>query len=104
MTRAMPHVAATGERSAATRSRQQPRLPETMRAWVLDGPGELRLARKPVPVPGPAEALVRVDAVAICGTDTAWTEPFTVSVTSISAPRPLAIPARGRARPSARAA
>jgi L-iditol 2-dehydrogenase len=40
-----------------------------MQAWVLGRPGELRLADKPVPAPGPAEALVRVDAVAICGTD-----------------------------------
>lgn len=44
-------------------------IPDTMRAWVLGGPGELRLARKPVPMPGPAEVLVRVDAVAICATD-----------------------------------
>jgi L-iditol 2-dehydrogenase len=40
-----------------------------MRAWVLDGPNELRLSRKPVPIPGFAEVLVRIDAVAICATD-----------------------------------
>jgi threonine dehydrogenase-like Zn-dependent dehydrogenase len=40
-----------------------------MKAWVLGGPGELKLADKPVPAPGVAEVLVRVDAVAICGTD-----------------------------------
>jgi L-iditol 2-dehydrogenase len=40
-----------------------------MRAWVLDGPNELRLARKPIPTPGFAEVLVRIDAVAICATD-----------------------------------
>ena len=44
-------------------------IPETMQAWVLGGPQELSLTQKPVPAPGPAEALVRVDAVAICGTD-----------------------------------
>ena len=44
-------------------------VPKTMKAWVLDGPGELRLVDKPLPEPGPAEVLVRVDAVAICGTD-----------------------------------
>jgi L-iditol 2-dehydrogenase len=44
-------------------------IPKTMKAWVLDGPEQLRLVEKPVPEPGPAEALVRVDAVAICGTD-----------------------------------
>jgi L-iditol 2-dehydrogenase len=44
-------------------------IPKTMKAWVLDDPEQLRLAEKPVPEPGPAEVLVRVDAVAICGTD-----------------------------------
>jgi L-iditol 2-dehydrogenase len=40
-----------------------------MRAWVLDGPNELHLVEKPVPVPKRAEVLVRIDAVAICATD-----------------------------------
>jgi L-iditol 2-dehydrogenase len=44
-------------------------IPKTMQAWVLDDPEQLRLVEKPVPEPGPAEVLVRVDAVAICGTD-----------------------------------
>ena len=44
-------------------------IPATMKAWVLDGPEQLRLADKPVPEPGPAEVLVRIDAVAFCGTD-----------------------------------
>lgn len=44
-------------------------IPKTMKAWVLGGPEELRLVEKPVPEPGPAEVLLRVDAVAICGTD-----------------------------------
>lgn len=43
--------------------------PPTMRAWILDGPGELRMVEKPIPQPGPAEALIRVDAVAVCATD-----------------------------------
>ena len=43
--------------------------PDTMRAWVLGGPEELTLQQKPVPVPGRAEVLVRIDAVAICATD-----------------------------------
>ena len=42
---------------------------EIMRAWVLGDPNELKLVEKPVPVPGRAEILVRVDAVAICATD-----------------------------------
>jgi L-iditol 2-dehydrogenase len=44
-------------------------VPMTMRAWVLDGAEQLRLTDKPVPEPGPAEVLIRIDAVAICGTD-----------------------------------
>lgn len=44
-------------------------VPATMKAWVLDGPNELRPVDKPVPVPGRAEVLVRIDAVAICATD-----------------------------------
>jgi 2-desacetyl-2-hydroxyethyl bacteriochlorophyllide A dehydrogenase len=44
-------------------------VPETMKAWVLGGPDELTLAEKPVPAPGPAEVLVRVDAIAVCATD-----------------------------------
>ena len=44
-------------------------LPEQMNAWVLDAPNVLRFTQKPVPVPGKAEVLVRIDAVAICATD-----------------------------------
>ena len=44
-------------------------IPKTMKAWVLDDPEQLRLVKKPVPEPGPAEVLVRINAVAICGTD-----------------------------------
>lgn len=44
-------------------------IPETMRAWVLGDPGEIHLVDKPVPRPGVAEVLIRIDAVAICATD-----------------------------------
>jgi len=44
-------------------------IPETHKAWVLGDPGELSLTEKPVPVPDRAEVLVRIDAIAICGTD-----------------------------------
>ena len=45
-------------------------LPVTMRAAVLFGPGDMRLVEDyPVPAPGPGEAIVRVAACAICGTD-----------------------------------
>jgi len=40
-----------------------------MKAWVLGDPGQLKLADKPVPRPGVAEVLVRIDATAICATD-----------------------------------
>jgi L-iditol 2-dehydrogenase len=45
------------------------RVPARMTSWVLGGPGEILRVEKPVPRPGPAEVLVRVDAVAICATD-----------------------------------
>lgn len=44
-------------------------IPENMKAWVLHDPGVLELEEKPVPMPGKAEVLVHIDAVAICGTD-----------------------------------
>ncbi|HQT78420.1 MAG: alcohol dehydrogenase [Rhodospirillales bacterium 20-64-7] len=44
-------------------------VPEMMKAWILGDPGELTFAKKPTPVPGRAEVLVRIDAVAICATD-----------------------------------
>jgi L-iditol 2-dehydrogenase len=44
-------------------------LPEQMRAWVLGNPGQISLVDKPIPVPGRAEVLVRIAAVAICATD-----------------------------------
>ena len=43
--------------------------PSTMKAWVLKDPTELELVEKPVPQPGRAEVLVRIDAVAVCATD-----------------------------------
>lgn len=45
-------------------------LPETMRAMLLDAPGRpLRLAKLPVPKPGPGEILIRVEACGVCRTD-----------------------------------
>ncbi len=44
-------------------------IPRTMKAWVLGNPEELALVEKPVPEPGAAEVLVRVDAIAVCATD-----------------------------------
>jgi L-iditol 2-dehydrogenase len=44
-------------------------IPDMMKAWILNDPGQLALSEKPTPVPGRAEVLVRIDAVAICATD-----------------------------------
>tara|TARA_B100001093_G_scaffold377142_1_gene362367 strand:- start:1071 stop:2210 length:1140 start_codon:yes stop_codon:yes gene_type:complete len=44
-------------------------IPETMKAWVLGDPNEILLIDKPVEMPGKSEALVKIDAVAICATD-----------------------------------
>ncbi|HTU71898.1 MAG TPA: zinc-binding dehydrogenase [Trebonia sp.] len=44
-------------------------LPDTMRAAVLFGPGDIRVVDKPVPVPGQDEVLVQVAMCGTCGTD-----------------------------------
>ena len=44
-------------------------IPSVMKAWVLGEPEELTIIDKPVPQPGPAEVLVRIDAVAFCHTN-----------------------------------
>lgn len=54
---------------AAYLARRSFDIPAKMKAWVLDNPGELRMTEKPVPQPGTAEVLVRIDAIAVCGTD-----------------------------------
>src|SRR5574337_54428 len=46
-------------------------IPTTMKAAVLFNYGDLRVTRKPVPTPGVGEALVKVDSIAICGSDPA---------------------------------
>ncbi len=55
--------------SAGVKTSPEFPIPEHMKAWVLGDPGELTLKQKPVPAPGRAEVLVRIDAVAICATD-----------------------------------
>ena len=44
-------------------------IPKKMKAWVLGDPDEVILTEKPVPEPGSAEVLVRIDAIAVCATD-----------------------------------
>lgn len=40
-----------------------------MRAAVLTRPGHFEIEDRPVPTPGPGEALIRISRVGICGTD-----------------------------------
>src|SRR3981081_3498024 len=54
---------------AGVKTRPDFPIPAQMKAWVLGDPDQLHLRDKPVPVPGRAEVLVRIDAVAICATD-----------------------------------
>ena len=44
-------------------------IPETMSAVVCHGPENYQLETVSVPVPGPSEALITVDAVGICASD-----------------------------------
>ncbi|MFF1549787.1 erythritol/L-threitol dehyrogenase [Rhodococcus erythropolis] len=44
-------------------------MSETMKAVICHGPRDYRLEEVPKPVPGPGEALVRVEAVGICASD-----------------------------------
>lgn len=44
-------------------------IPDTMTAAVFHGRGDVRIEHRPVPVPGPGQALVRVLRSGICGTD-----------------------------------
>ena len=43
-----------------------------MKVLRLHGGGDLRLHDEPEPVPGPGEALLRVTAVGLCGSDLHW--------------------------------
>ena len=55
--------------AAATTNPDRQIIPNSMKAWVVGDPGQIRLTRKPVPTPRKSEALIRIDAVAICATD-----------------------------------
>jgi L-iditol 2-dehydrogenase len=43
-----------------------------MRAARLRAPGQIQVRDEPTPVPGAGEALVRVNAVGVCGSDLQW--------------------------------
>lgn len=44
-------------------------IPTTMRAVVVHGPEDYRLEQLDVPIPGPGEMLMRVEAVGVCASD-----------------------------------
>ena len=46
------------------------RQPTSMRAAVLRAAGDVVVEERPVPQPGPAEVVVRVTSVGVCGSDT----------------------------------
>ena len=62
-------MALTAGSAADSAAGRAPDLPEVMRAAVLYGPGDIRVARRPVPRPGPGEVLVQVAMCGMCGTD-----------------------------------
>ena len=44
-------------------------MSQTMKALVFLGPGRIELQQKPIPEPGPTDAVIRVTTTTICGTD-----------------------------------
>jgi L-iditol 2-dehydrogenase len=66
-----------------------------MKALRLHGVGDLRLADEPIPAPGPAEALVRVTAVGICGSDLHWYDESRIGEAVLTRPLVLGHEAAG---------
>ena len=46
-------------------------MPEMMNCFVMHGIGKVGLMAKPVPRPGPSDAIIRTTAALICTSDTA---------------------------------
>lgn len=59
---------------------------DTMKAAVLERPGEIVLEDRPVPRPGPGEVLVRVTAVGTCGSDMHYFEHGRIGDFVVTAP------------------
>lgn len=57
-----------------------------MRVARLHGPGDVRVADEAAPVPGAGEALVRVTAVGLCGSDLHWFSEGTIGDATLSSP------------------
>src|SRR4029453_3377227 len=60
--------AGEGRRSKAP-ARSAEGVRDAWRAMVFPGPGDLRAEELPVPVPGPGEVVLKIDAALTCGTD-----------------------------------
>jgi threonine dehydrogenase-like Zn-dependent dehydrogenase len=52
-----------------SRTETLPDLPRTMRAVMCRGPEDYRLEEAPVPIAGPGEVVIRVDAAGVCASD-----------------------------------
>ena len=52
----------------------------------LHGPGDMRIAREPDPVPDAGEVLIRVTSVGLCGSDLHWFEDGRVGTTELAVP------------------
>jgi alcohol dehydrogenase len=64
------HTAGSAMQTIDTATRIDPgAILKTMRAAVFVEPGRIELQERPVPRPGPGEALVKVTTTTICGTD-----------------------------------
>jgi len=66
-----------------------------MRVLRLHGPRDARLTDEPVPVPEPGEALVRVTAVGICGSDLHWFSESAIGGVALTRPLVLGHEAAG---------
>jgi L-iditol 2-dehydrogenase len=66
-----------------------------MRAAVLHGPGEVVIEERPVPRPGPAEVVVRVRSVGVCGSDTHYYDHGRIGSFVVEAPLVLGHEAAG---------
>ncbi len=66
-----------------------------MRVARLYGPGDLRVSEEPAPEPGTGEALVRVSAVGICGSDLHWFEESAIGDAALTHPLVLGHEASG---------
>jgi L-iditol 2-dehydrogenase len=66
-----------------------------MRAAVLRGPGDVAIEERPVPRPGPAQVVVRVRSVGVCGSDAHYYEHGRIGRFVVEAPLVLGHEASG---------